>query len=421
MRSKRRRASKHILQIKQSYAPAGSAAAYKTVFLYGGEMMTEQEIMAFARAEFYWLHAHPELAYEEYETTARLRAAFERFGIRVLDVPLETGLVAAIGTGKQPIVALRTDIDALPVAEATSLPYRSVYERKMHACGHDFHMAAVLAAALLLKEREAELEGTVYIVCQPAEEAPGGARCVLDTGVLNDVRVMFGIHTRPIYSVGTFGLSEGGMMASVDKFELTFTGVGTHAAQPDRGCDPVVMAAQFVTAAQAIVSRNVNPLRPAVLSVTHIKAGNTWNVLPEYARMEGTIRLFDADDRTLVKRRMEELAAGIAAGFGGQAETIWTAGPPAIVNTPRWAALARESAAAEGFAVVDAAPWMAGEDFAYYQESMESCFAFVGTGLGPENHHPQFTVDPEGIAQTARYLARVAVTSLRALKRDFRA
>ena len=282
-------------------------------------MMTEQEIMEFARAEFYWLHEHPELAYEEFETTARLRAAFERFGIRVLDVPIETGLVAAVGSGEKPIVALRTDIDALPVTEATELSYRSVYEGKMHACGHDFHMAAVLAAALLLKEQEKELRGTVYIVCQPAEEAPGGARRVLDTGVLNDVTAIFGIHTRPIYPVGTFGLSEGGMMASVDKFELTFTGVGTHAAQPDRGCDPVVMAAQFVTAAQTIVSRNVNPLRPAVLSVTHIEAGNTWNVLPECARMEGTIRLFDADDRALVKRRMEELAAGIAAGFGGRA------------------------------------------------------------------------------------------------------
>ena len=382
-------------------------------------MMTEQEIMEFARAEFYWLHEHPELAYEEFETTARLRAAFERFGIRVLDVPIETGLVAAVGSGEKPIVALRTDIDALPVTEATELSYRSVYEGKMHACGHDFHMAAVLAAALLLKEQEKELRGTVYIVCQPAEEAPGGARRVLDTGVLNDVTAIFGIHTRPIYPVGTFGLSEGGMMASVDKFELTFTGVGTHAAQPDRGCDPVVMAAQFVTAAQTIVSRNVNPLRPAVLSVTHIEAGNTWNVLPECARMEGTIRLFDADDRALVKRRMEELAAGIAAGFGGRAEISFTAGPPAVVNTPRRAALAREAAAEEGFTVVDAAPWMAGEDFAYYQESMESCFAFVGTGLGPENHHPQFMVDPAGISQTARYLARVAVMSLGVLKRDF--
>lgn len=383
--------------------------------------MTEQEIMEFAHGEFCWLHAHPELAYEEFETTARLRAAFERFGIRVLDAPLETGLVAAIGTGAQPIVALRTDIDALPVTEATALPYRSVYEGKMHACGHDFHMAAVLAAALLLKEREAELEGTVYIVCQPAEEAPGGARRVLDTGVLDDVRVMFGIHTRPIYPVGTLGLCEGGMMASVDKFEITFTGVGTHAAQPDRGCDPIVTAAQFVTAAQTIAARNVNPLRPAVLSVTHIEAGNTWNVLPECARMEGTIRLFDADDRALVKRRMEELAAGIGAGFGGHAEISWTAGPPAVVNTPRWNALARDVAAEEGFAVVDAQPWMAGEDFAYYQESMESCFAFVGTGLGPENHHPQFAVDPAAIPQVGRYLACMAEKSLWELKRDFRA
>ena len=138
--------------------------------------MTETEIMDFAHAEFEWLHAHPELAYEELETTARLRADFARAGIRMRDLPLATGLVAVIGTGENPVVALRTDMDALPVNEETNLPYASQYEGKMHACGHDFHMASVLAAALLLKEREAQLAGTVYIVCQPAEEAPGGAR-----------------------------------------------------------------------------------------------------------------------------------------------------------------------------------------------------------------------------------------------------
>ena len=375
--------------------------------------MTETEIMDFARGEFEWLHAHPELAYEEFETTARLRAAFEHAGIRVLDLPLATGLISAIGTGK-PIVALRTDIDALPVHEETDLPYHSQYEGKMHACGHDFHMASVLAAALLLKEREAEL--TVYIVCQPAEEAPGGARTVLDTGALDDVAAIFGIHARPIYPVGTFGLCRGGMMASVDKFEITFHGVGTHAAQPDRGCDPIVMAAQFVTAAQTIAARNISPLRPAVVSVTYIEAGTTWNVLPERAWMEGTIRLFDSDDRALVKERVASLAEGIAAAFGGRAEVTWTAGPPAVVNTERWNTLARETAAEEDFAVVDAVPWMAGEDFAYYQEAMETCFAFVGTGLSPENHHPKFTVDPAAIPQTAHYLACMAEEALRRLR-----
>lgn len=378
--------------------------------------MTETEIMDFAHAEFEWLHAHPELAYEELETTARLRADFARAGIRMRDLPLATGLVAVIGTGENPVVALRTDMDALPVNEETNLPYASQYQGKMHACGHDFHMASVLAAALLLKEREAQLAGTVYIVCQPAEEAPGGARTVLDTGALDGVAAIFGIHARPIYPVGTLGLCTGGMMASVDKFELTFHGAGTHAAQPDRGCDPVVMAAQFVTAAQTIAARNISPLRPAVVSVTHIEAGATWNVLPERAWMEGTIRLFDADDRALVKERMEALADGIAAAFGGRAEITWTAGPPAVINTERWNALAKETAEQEGFAVVDAVPWMAGEDFAYYQETMETCFVFIGTGLAPENHHPKFTVDPAAIPMTARCLAHMAEEALRRLK-----
>ena len=200
--------------------------------------MTKQEIMAFARSEFEWLHAHPELAYEEFETTARLRADFVRAGIRMRDLPLATGLVAEIGTGEKPIIALRTDIDALPIHEETELPYRSQTDGKMHACGHDFHMASVLAAALMLKEQEAALAGTVYIVCQPAEEAPGGARCILETGALQEVSAIFGLHARPIYPVGTLGLCAGGMMASVDKFEIIFHGVGTHAAQPDRGKHP---------------------------------------------------------------------------------------------------------------------------------------------------------------------------------------
>ena len=377
--------------------------------------MTKQEIMAFARSEFEWLHAHPELAYEEFETTARLRADFVRAGIRVRDLPLATGLVAEIGTGEKPIIALRTDIDALPIHEETELPYRSQTDGKMHACGHDFHMASVLAAALMLKEQEAALAGTVYIVCQPAEEAPGGARCILETGVLQEVSAIFGVHARPIYPVGTLGLCAGGMMASVDKFEIIFHGVGTHAAQPDRGCDPIVMAAHFVTAAQSIAARNVSPLHPAVVSITHIAGGTTWNVLPGRVWMEGTIRLFDADDRALVKERIERLTEGIAAAFGGRAEVLWTAGPPAVVNTKRWRVLAEETARAEGFEVVDAAPWMAGEDFAYYQEAMETCFVFIGTGLSTENHHPKFTVDPAAIPQTACYLAHMAEEALRRL------
>ena len=378
--------------------------------------MTEQEIMDTARREFEWLHAHPELSYEEFETTARLRAVFERAGIRILDLPLATGLIAMIGTGEAPVIALRTDIDALPVHEETGLPYASQYDGKMHACGHDFHMASILAAALMLKERETRLRGTVYIVCQPAEEAPGGARTILDTGALEGVTAIFGIHARPIYPVGTFGLCTGGMMASVDKFEITFYGTGTHAAQPDRGCDPIVMAAQFVTAVQSIVARNVSPLRPGVVSVTHIDAGTTWNVLPGRAWMEGTIRLFDANDRALVKARVEALAEGIATGFDGYAEVAWTTGPPAVANTERWNDLARKTAVQEGFAVVDAVPWMAGEDFAYYQELMESCFAFIGTGPAPENHHPKFTVDPAAIPMAARYLVRMAEEALRQIQ-----
>lgn len=371
--------------------------------------MNEQDIFQKITDEFYWFHRHPELSYEEVETTKRLREDLAAAGIEVLDLPLKTGLVAKVGAGEAPFIALRCDIDGLPIQEESGLAYASEHAGRMHACGHDFHISAVLGSAYLLKAKERELRGTVYLIFQPAEEAPGGARKVMETGVLKDVQAIFGLHTSPLYDVGTLGIRSGAVTASVDKFTVTFHGKGTHAAHPERGIDPIVMAASFVTAAQSIVSRNIDPAYPGLVSITHIESGNTWNVIPESSWLEGTVRCLTAEDRKLIKKRIYELAEGQAASFGGHAELTWYAGPPATDNTPDWTDFAIEVAKEAGLNVVPAPVNLAGEDFAYYQEEIPGVFVLVGTGKSPANHNPKFHVDPAALGPAARYMARLAV------------
>lgn len=371
--------------------------------------MNEQDIFQKITDEFYWFHRHPELSYEEVETTKRLREDLAAVGIEVLDLPLKTGLVAKVGTGEAPFIALRCDIDGLPIQEESGLAYASEHAGRMHACGHDFHISAVLGSAYLLKAKERELRGTVYLIFQPAEEAPGGARKVMETGVLKDVQAIFGLHTSPLYDVGMLGIRSGAVTASVDKFTVTFHGKGTHAAHPERGIDPIVMAASFVTAAQSIVSRNIDPAHPGLVSITHIESGNTWNVIPESSWLEGTVRCLTAEDRKLIKKRIYELAEGQAASFGGHAELTWYAGPPATDNTPDWTDFAIEVAKEAGLNVVPAPVNLAGEDFAYYQEEIPGVFVLVGTGKSPANHNPKFHVDSAALGPAARYMARLAV------------
>lgn len=371
--------------------------------------MNEQEILQKITDEFYWFHRHPELSYEEVETTKRLRDDLAAAGIEVLDLPLKTGLVAKVGTGEAPFIALRCDIDGLPIQEESGLDYASEHAGRMHACGHDFHISTVLGSAYLLKAQEKDLHGTVYLIFQPAEEAPGGARKVMETGVLKDVQAIFGLHTSPIYDVGTLGIRAGAVTASVDKFTVTFCGKGTHAAHPERGTDPIVMAASFVTAAQSIVSRNIDPAHPSLISITHIESGNTWNVIPESAWLEGTVRCLTAEDRKRIKQRIYELAEGQAASFGGHAELTWYAGPPATNNTPAWTDFAIQVAEASGLTVEPAPVNLAGEDFAYYQEEIPGAFVLVGTGKSPANHNPKFHVDPAALGPAAKYMARLAV------------
>ena len=370
----------------------------------------EQKLTGF----FEELHMHPELSYEEYETTERIKRELAAAGIEILQIPLKTG-VTAIVRGAKPgkTYGLRCDIDALPIEEETDLPYKSKTPGKMHACGHDFHTAAVFGAALLLQERKEELQGTVKILFQPAEESSHGAETVLETGVLSDVTAIFGLHTAAYLPVGTLGIRAGSVMAAVDRFELNITGTGCHGGHPDEGVDTILVAASVIQAFQSIVGRNLNPFHTGVVSVTRINGGNTWNVIPDKVELEGTVRSMEKDDRIFIERRMREIAEHTAAAYGANAELLWYPGPPATVNEKAWSAFAQKVAEESGFEVVPQRNSTGGEDFAFYLEKIPGCFINVGTGVGYPNHHPKFYADEAALTPAAEYLEKLLVEPLR--------
>ena len=370
----------------------------------------EQKLTGF----FEELHMHPELSYEEYETTERIKRELAAAGIEILQIPLKTG-VTAIVRGAKPgkTYGLRCDIDALPIAEETDLPYKSKTPGKMHACGHDFHAAAVFGAALLLQERKEELQGNVKILFQPAEESSHGAETVLETGVFSDVTAIFGLHTAAYLPVGTLGIRAGSVMAAVDRFELNITGTGCHGGHPDEGVDTILVAASVIQAFQSIVGRNLNPFHTGVVSVTRINGGNTWNVIPDKVELEGTVRSMEKDDRIFIEKRMREIAEHTAAAYGANAELLWYPGPPATVNEKAWSAFAQKVAEESGFEVVPQRNSTGGEDFAFYLEQIPGCFINVGTGVGYPNHHPKFYADEAALTPAAEYLEKLLVEALR--------
>lgn len=370
----------------------------------------EQKLTGF----FEELHMHPELSYEEYETTERIKRELAAAGIEILQIPLKTGVTAIVrGAKLGKTYGLRCDIDALPIAEETDLPYKSKTPGKMHACGHDFHTAAVFGAALLLQERKEELQGNVKILFQPAEESSHGAETVLETGVFSDVTAIFGLHTAAYLPVGTLGIRAGSVMAAVDRFELNITGTGCHGGHPDEGVDTILVAASVIQAFQSIVGRNLNPFHTGVVSVTRINGGNTWNVIPDKVELEGTVRSMEKDDRIFIERRMREIAEHTAAAYGANAELLWYPGPPATVNEKAWSAFAQKVAEESGFEVVPQRNSTGGEDFAFYLEKIPGCFINVGTGVGYPNHHPKFYADEAALTPAAEYLEKLLVEALR--------
>ncbi|PEI05513.1 hydrolase [Pantoea agglomerans] len=358
------------------------------------------------------LHQFPELSNQEFETTRRLREQLEHHQIRILDLPLKTGLVAETGASAGPLIVLRADIDALPIEEQSGVSYRSQRPGVMHACGHDFHSAAALGAAILLKQQEASLPGRVRILFQAAEETGQGAPEVIASGALTDALAIFGIHNDPSLPAGVIGSKAGPLTAAVDRFNIAITGIGSHAAKPDQGNDPIVIAAQIVSAAQTLISRNAPSADNAVVSITQIHSGSTWNVIPDSAWLEGTVRSFSSSTRQRLEQRFRAIVAGIAAAFDAQVSFTWHAGPPSVVNDAHWADFALQQAESSGFEarVVEASP--IGEDFSFYQQQLAGAFMMVGTGEPYALHHPAFRINDEVLLPTARYLADLAQAAL---------
>lgn len=379
--------------------------------LSSAEPLVEQ-LMAIRRH----LHENPEVSGEEFETTASIRRWLTEAGIRIADYPLKTGLVAEIGgLHGGPVVAVRADIDALPIQEETSLPFASRITGRMHACGHDFHTASIIGTALLLKSREQELRGTVRFLFQPAEEKARGAQQLIASGALEGVQAVFGMHNKPDLPVGTIGIKEGPIMAAADGFEVAVEGLGTHAAVPEAGLDPIVTAAHMITALQSIVSRNVSALGSAVVSVTRLHSGTAWNVIADRAIFDGTIRTFEEDVRSRVLERFEQVISGVAAAFGTKARVNWIDGPPAVINDQMWASQAAHTAESLGLTVVRPAPSPAGEDFAFYLKKVPGVFVFMGTSGPQEWHHPAFDVDEAALPVAASFFAELAVDAINRL------
>ncbi len=359
------------------------------------------------------LHENPELSFKEFETTKRIRTWLTEAGIEIKEYPLEVGVVAEIkGELPGPTIALRSDIDALPIFEQSGVPFSSKNEGVMHACGHDFHAASILGAAILLKERVAELKGTVRIIFQPAEEVSQGAEYVVKQGVLEGVEAIFGMHNKPDLPVGTIGVKAGALMASVDRFELDIIGVGGHAGIPNDVIDPIIIASQIVTNWQSIVSRNLSPFSNTVVSVTKLQSGNTWNVIPEKAELEGTVRTFQEEDRAQTRERMQKLAEGIAESYGARAEFRWFPYMGVVDNDERYVEVTTEAAIDAGFDVVEAMPAPAGEDFAFYQQKIPGFFVWMGVD-GPYGwHHPSYKLNEDALIVAATYFANLAVKVL---------
>jgi len=361
------------------------------------------------------LHQNPELSNQEFATTERITRWLTALGIRILPLPLKTGVVAEIGQGSGPVIALRADIDALPIDEISGVEFSSQNPGVMHACGHDFHTSVMLGAATLLKAQEASLPGVVRIFFQPAEETTDGAQHLIEAGALDKVSAVFGLHNDPSLPVGTFATRSGAFYANVDRFNIVVRGKGAHAATPEHGIDTIVTASQIVTALQTLPSRSFSSLEALVVSVTRIEGGNTWNVLPQHVELEGTVRTYSDSIRGQVPDKIRQVIGGVAASMGAEAELIWSPGPPAVVNTAEWADFSKQVAAEFGYNVKNADLHMGGEDFALYLQKVPGTFVSIGSASDFGLHHPRFNPNEQAIYPAAEYFTLLAKRALASL------
>lgn len=359
------------------------------------------------------LHENPELSMKEYETTKFIRKCLEEESIDILDLPLKVGVVAEIkGAFEGKTIAIRSDIDALPILEQTNLEFKSKNLGVMHACGHDFHTASILGAAILINKNKSKLHGNVRIIFQPAEETSSGAHLIIESEALQGVEAIFGMHNKPDLPVGTIGVKSGALMASVDRFEIDVIGVGGHAGIPDKVIDPIVIGSQIVSSIQSIVSRNLSPFNNVVISITRFTSGNTWNVIPEKAELEGTVRTFQKDARKTIPELMERTAKGIAESFGAKINFRWYPYIPSVNNDERFLNIVTEAATELGYNVVEAKQSAGGEDFALYQEKIPGFFVWMGVDGDKDWHHPEYKLNEDALIIAAKYFSNLAIKYL---------
>lgn len=353
------------------------------------------------RREF---HRYPELAFQELRTSAKLAEFLEGLGLEVTRGVAGTGVVARLrGARPGKTVLVRADIDALPIQEASGVPFSSENPGVMHACGHDGHAAIVAHVAAVLARWRKDLEGEVRFVFQPAEEIVAGARPMVEAGVLEGVDRVVGLHLYSLMPAGQVGVRPGPSMAAADAFTLHLQGRGAHAAMPHEGVDTVLMAAHIVVALQSLVSRETDPVKTAVVTIATVQAGEgAHNIIPETAVLKGTLRTFEPELRERLMRRIAELAQGIAAAMGGSAWVEWKPGSPAVVNDPvlveRFQQVAKEVVGEEG--VLEVPPVMGGDDMAEFLNRRPGVYFWLGAGSpSPEqnrpHHHPGFWIDDE--------------------------
>ena len=365
---------------------------------------------------FKWFHENPELGLQETATTAKIREILEEEGIEIVPTDLSTGLIAVIhGSQKGKSVCLRADIDALPIHEQTDLTYASQNCGVMHACGHDFHTTAALAAAAKLNKQKEQLHGTLYIAFEPGEEVFRGAEKILQTGALDNVSEFYGFHADPALKVGEVGIKKDGVMAAVDRFRIDIRGTGTHAATPHLGNNPIPVITSLISALQNFVPREISPTQPYVISFTHIEAGNTWNIIPETAFCEGTVRTLRDKDRKRIKDSFYRTVHSFGDITGAECNLVWTSGASAVINSGSLCAAARIAAAEVGLKALDFVPEMISDDFSLFAEQntgSQGLYQKIGTGTGYPLHHPQFKVDMKAIDSTADLLSRILLNTL---------
>ena len=380
----------------------------------------KQEVIANRRH----LHSHPELSFKEYETAAFVAEKLKEIGITEIESKATTGWSALI-RGKNPekkVVALRADMDALPIIEANEVPYKSQNPGVMHACGHDAHTASLLGAAKILNEVRDQFEGTIKLIFQPGEEIiPGGASLMIKDKVLENPRPnsILGQHVMPMIPAGKVGFRSGLYMASTDELYLTIKGKGGHGAMPETFIDPVLISAHLLVALQQIVSRVANPKIPSVLSFGRVEALGATNIIPNEVKIQGTFRTLDEAWRAKAHEKMRLIAQGIVEGMGGQLDFEIRKGYPFLKNDPELTA--RSVAAAQNYLgaenVLDLDIWMAAEDFAFFSQEVDGCFYRLGTrnearGITSGVHTSTFDIEEEALEIGAGLMAWLAVSEL---------